>query len=229
MRIRIAPFLALCLLLSGCGELLEEAAEQALDQGGIDVDLDDVEDGDFTINFEGEDGEQATININGEEGTVDIETEDGEEGSISIDSEDGTVEIEADGELTTIEVDEEAGTVEIEGEGGEGSFNLGAGLPDDWPDEYPLPDDATILSSVGFEENGESGFNAVFTGPTGSLDRYLDHFRGLDLPIVSETESVAGESRQWTILWGTEDEPAGSLLVGDNGEEVFGQVTIGNI
>ena len=112
MRIRIAPFLALCLLLSGCGELLEEAAEQALDQGGIDVDLDDVEDGDFTINFEGEDGEQATININGEEGTVDIETEDGEEGSISIDSEDGTVEIEADGELRIEHVAED-GTVTV--------------------------------------------------------------------------------------------------------------------
>ena len=144
VSLRVTPFLASCLLLASCGAIAEEAAERALEQGGIEVELDDLEDGDFTVGIEGEDGEQATIQVDAEEGTLQIDSEDGEE-SVSIDADitdDGefTVNIEdQDGEVGTIGGDAEEGTFDFESEDGEGSFNLGAELADDWPSEFPLP------------------------------------------------------------------------------------------
>lgn len=183
--LRTALFLASCLLLASCGAILEEAAEQALEQGGVEVELDDVEDGEFNITIEGDDGEQASIQVDGDEGTVEFESEDGE-----------------------------------------GSLNLDAGLADNWPAEFPLPDDVSVLTSLGFSENGEQGFTAVFTGPSGSIDRYLDHFRGL-APVASEVEVTSGEGRIWTILWGTEEDPLGSVVLTDTTDEVGGQINLG--
>lgn len=186
----------------------------------------------FNITIEGEDGEQATIQVDGEEGTVQIDGEDGEE-TVSIDAqidEDGefTVNVEdQDGEVAVIDSDADEGTVEFETEDGEGSLNVEAGLADDWPDEFPLPDDATVVTSLSFDQNGETGYTATFTGPGGSIDRYLEHFRGL-ATVASETEVTSDEGGFWTIVWGSEDDPIGTLLLSDNGDELGGQIQIGD-
>lgn len=175
--------------LASCGAILEEATERAVEQGleegGIDVDLDDIADGEFEVTVTDENGEEATIQIDGEEGVVEFDSEEGE-----------------------------------------GTIGIDAGLAEGWPDEYPIPDDAVIVSSLSFQEEAESTFQTMFTAPPGSLDRYYEHFQAFDLPIFAETNSTTADAVQRTINWGTDDEQTGTFFISDNGEEVFGQITL---
>ncbi len=176
-------------VLASCGAILEEATERAVEQGleegGIEVDLDDIEDGEFNVTVTDENGEEATLEINGEDGVVEFESEDGE-----------------------------------------GELGIGAGLADGWPDEYPLPDGLTIQSSLAFDEDGQQTFQAIFTGPVGSLDSYYAHFQGFDLPIFGESTASTGDGEQRTINWGTDDEQTGTLFLTEGPDELFGQVTL---
>ncbi len=192
MKVRtlgIALFAAASMALASCGAIIEEATERALEEGleegGIDVDLDDIEDGEFNVTVTDENGEEATLDINGEEGTVEFESEDGE-----------------------------------------GELEIGAGLADGWPDEYSLPGDVIIQTSLGFDEEGQQTFQAIFTGPEGSLDRYYEHFKAFDLPIFQETNATTADGEQRTINWGTDDEQTGTLFLSEGDGEVFGQVTL---
>ena len=87
--LRIALFAAASMVLASCGAILEEATERAVEQGleegGVDVDLDDIADGEFEVTVTDENGEEATIQIDGEEGVLEFDSEDGE-GSISVDN-----------------------------------------------------------------------------------------------------------------------------------------------
>ena len=185
LSMRIALCAAMWLLLGACGAILEEAAEQALDQGGVDVELDDFEDGEFSVTVENDEGEETTIQIDSEEGVFEIESDDGG-----------------------------------------GVFGVNAGLADGWPDEFPLPDSATVLMSFAGEEDGQLLYNATFSGPEGSLDEYLEHFRGLSVPVAGENELDSDAGRQFSIMWGTEQEPIANAVVGDSQGELSGQIFI---
>ena len=187
--LRIALFAAASVLLASCGAILEEATERAvergLEEGGVDVDLDDLADGEFEVTVTDENGEEATIQIDGDEGVLEIDSEDGE-----------------------------------------GTFSVDSGLADGWPDEFALPDDAVIVSSVSFEEEAQSTFQAIFTAPPGSLERYYEHVQAFDLPIFSETNNTTGDVVQRAINWGTDDEQTGTFFISDDGQEIFGQITL---
>ena len=185
--LRATPFFALTLVLASCGAIAEEAAERALEQGGMEVELDDVEDGEFTVNIEGEDGEEATLEIDGEQGTIEFESEDGE-----------------------------------------GSATFGSELAEGWPSDYPLPDGVMILTSIAVEGESEDSYTALFTGPTGSMEDYLEHFRNLNVPMGGETETISGDVRNVVILFGSEEEPLGTVFLTDTGDEVSGQIGIGD-
>ena len=196
------------LLLTSCGAVLEEATEQALEQGGVEVELDDLGDEEFTITMEGEDGEEVVVNVNGEDGVIEFEGDDGETGSVSVDEDDGEVVFESDdGEVV----------IAAEGE-----------LPDGWPSDFPLPEGATIVASTNYVEGDLSTFNANFTGPLDSFDAYVAHFQGIDAPVLSESDSSTEASRQYIIQWGTEEEQVGTALIGivDNEAELFGQLVV---
>lgn len=206
---RIAMGSAMALLTAaatGCGAILEEAAEQALEQEGVDVEFDEFEEGgEININVEGEDGESGSLVIDGDEGTIEFETEGGDgSGSVQIDGEEGTFDFET--------------------EDGEGSFAVDAGLPDGWPDAFPLPDSATVATSGTFEENGERSFVATFEGPADAYEDYVAHFRGFDAPIQNEFEGSNGDGQQLAITWGTDAEQQGSLLVTTDGTATFGHI-----
>ena len=59
--LRIALFAAASVLLASCGAILEEATERAvergLEEGGVDVDLDDLADGEFEVTVTDENGD----------------------------------------------------------------------------------------------------------------------------------------------------------------------------
>ncbi|MCZ7527550.1 MAG: hypothetical protein M5U14_14895 [Acidimicrobiia bacterium] len=70
-------------------------------------------------------------------------------GSVDIDSDDGEIKIQTeDGDLTISE-DGGSGSFTVEGEDGEDtvSFGSGAELPEDWPEDVPLPEDAEVQGS----------------------------------------------------------------------------------
>ena len=182
---RISSVVAACLLLASCGAILEEAAEQALEEGGLDVEVDDIESGDITVNVENEDGEESTIVFDGDQGTVEFDSEDGQ---------------------ATIGVD--------------------TGLAEGWPDEFPLPDDAIVNGSLADRNAERSFFNASFSGPFGSIESYLEHFRTLSPPILSESDFTGSDSQQYTIMWGTEEQPLANLLLFEADGELNGQISI---
>ncbi len=79
-RIRRLPLLIVAVLavpsLAACGAVAERVAEEALEQEGVEVDI-DRGDGDFTVTFEDEDG-GGTLTADGESGQVEFESEDGQ-------------------------------------------------------------------------------------------------------------------------------------------------------
>ena len=229
----IVPFAASCVVFAGCGAIAEEAAERALEQTGVEVELDDVEDGNFDFTIEGEDGEQATIEVNSDEGTVQIESDNGEE-TVNIDAqfeEDGDFTVVAENEdgeeIAVFEGDGEEGTFDFETDEGDASLSVGSELVEGWPSEFSLPDDAIVTSSVGItDEDGTRGFNTFFEGPAGSFDSYVEHFRSV-APVVTDEEVLLEGTQVQRIEWGTEGDIVGALVLIDDGGVLGGQISLG--
>lgn len=188
---RVAPAVAVAVFASGCGAIVEEAVEQAAERaleegiegdGEVNIDLDDLEDGNVTIEVEGADGEEGTIEFDTESGTIEIEGVEGEDATIDFDAGDG-----------------EDATVEFESEDGEGSFSLNADLPEDWPSEFPLPDGVEIVASGSFDDGTTTTFNASFEAPDGSFEELRAHFSGFGLPVVQEADDTSDGFRNYTL------------------------------
>lgn len=185
---RRAPAAALLTVLAagatGCGAILEEAAEEALEQEGVEVEFDDLEDGEFTINIEDENGEG------------------------------------------TFTVDAEGGQLEFENEDGSGTLTTDTELPADWPNGYPLPDGAGILSTGRFEEGDSVSYVAAIEGPAGSFDAYLAHFQGIGQPVLNQSDFSGDGAQQATITWGTDDAETGTVLITGDESGVYAQLTV---
>ncbi len=186
--IRRAPAAALVTILAvgttGCGAILEEAAEEALEQEGVEVEFDDLEDGEFTINVEDENGE-------------------------------GTFTVDADG-----------GQLDFETEDGSGSFATDTELPADWPGGYPLPADASVLSTGRFEEGDGVSYFAAIEGPAEAFDAYLAHFQGLGHPVLNQSDFSGDGSRQASITWGTDEAETGTVILTGDDQGVYAQLQV---
>ena len=113
-----AASLGAALALAGCGAILEEAVEQAV---------------------ESESGENVEIDFDGEDGSLAIQGEDGE--AISVD-------IDEDGESSVLRsTDDEGNTFEMV---------TGQGVPDEWPDDLPLPGGDPLSSTVMTQNDQQS-------------------------------------------------------------------------
>lgn len=170
-------------VVAGCSgeDIAESIIEQGLErEGGGDVDVDlDLHDGGISI--ETEEGE---ISIEtDEDGNVVIEGE-GEDGDVSIRSEDGETVIESDD-----------GTMVIE--------QGGAGLPEGFPSDVPLPDALTVQIS---QSSSMDGRESWFVG--GEVDAESGEVLG---DLVAALES-AGFGRQMLT-----ETPEGAIFSYDDG------------
>lgn len=64
---------------------------------------------------------------------------------------------EAGGGQVDVEMDEDGGSFSVQGEDGEGSYQVSGdgSMPDDWPEDIPLPDGQVMGSSSFSDDNGE--------------------------------------------------------------------------
>ncbi len=107
--------------LTACSDSAENGIEQLVEQqGGGDIDI-DADDGGFSI-----------------------ETEDG---SMTVDEDGNFVVTDDNGEVITGQASGDDGDIDIETDDGSFSVNAGTGIPDEWPDEIPLPDGLDDVSS----------------------------------------------------------------------------------
>jgi len=116
--------------------------------------------------IENETGEDADVEL-GDDGQVQIQTEDGsmtvdEDGNVVIETPDGTTVVDAEGDAVNVDTGDGAAvsgdgeTLTIEGDDGSSTYTAGGDIPDEWPDDLPLPDDATVLASSVMEGNGQN-------------------------------------------------------------------------
>lgn len=117
--------------------------------------------------IENETGEDVDLEL-GDDGQVEIQTEDGsmtvdENGNMVIETPDGTTVVDAEGDAVNVAtpdgtavISQDGETITFEGDDGSGSYSAGTEIPDEFPDDVPLPDGATVLASSVMESNGQS-------------------------------------------------------------------------
>jgi len=166
------------ILATACGgeDLAERIAENRIEaEGGGDVDVDFGD------------------------GGVSVKTEDGEF-SIETDG-DGNVSIQGVGENDgdSFSVDSENGDTVIETEDGTAVISQGAGVPDDFPSDVPLPDGVEIQFAQSTETGDGTGFVIAGTSERSTSD-LIDE-------LVDRLEQNGFEQQQLT------ETPDGSILV----------------
>ena len=160
-------------VLAGCSgeDLAERIAEEAIErESGGDVDI-DIGDGD--------------VRIQTEDGELSIETDD-----------DGNVSIRGEGADGDFSVDSEDGVTVIESGDGETVISeSGSGLPDDFPDEVPLPDGFTPRFSQSVSDGADSGWvlgGEIDGDPTATADAYIARLEGAGFTQVQVTRTPDG-------------------------------------
>ena len=187
-----AAWAFLALSLAGCGQLAEEAIEQAVEnESGEDVEIDfDSDDGSLSVT--GEDGEQFNLEVG----------EDGETSSFS-----GT--------------DEEGNTFEM---------ITGEGVPDDWPNDVPVPPGDAVTSTV-MVDNGEQIISIIteVDDVQDANDGYIDELSdaGFEIGSTSSFESDGSSSAftemtsdAWSVqVNSTSDGSTGQMFVAIEGND----------
>lgn len=105
-----------------------------------------------------------------------------------------------------VEIDSDTGEVQVETE--DGSFSTGSELPDDFPEDVPLPEGAEITGAFSSDSGGDQGWNVSGTLPgadEGTFDEIVSMFRddGWDVTNEVTSESDAGTSSSAIVDNGT--------------------------
>lgn len=113
---------------------------------------------------------------------------------------------EAGAGVDDVEIDSESGEVDIETE--DGSVSIGSDLPDDFPEDIPLPEDYELISSMGGSSDGEQGWTISGTLPDADEDTFdglLAAFTDAGFEVTNEMtgESSNGQSSTATLDDGT--------------------------
>lgn len=197
----------LAVTASGCGALIEQATEEAVEravesENGGDVEIDFSEDG---IQVEGtdENGDDFSVDF-GEDG-FDAQTENGE--TITID-EDGFTATDENGEVTTGEfnTDGESAEIVIEGEDGGAVFRTGTAVPDEWPSDVPRPEDLNEVNSS-YQADAGTVFIIVGGQSSQSSDEFADDYVAdlEDAGFVEESTYSDSTTRGGTYARGEEN------------------------
>ncbi|MCZ7529349.1 MAG: hypothetical protein M5U31_02775 [Acidimicrobiia bacterium] len=133
-----------------------------------------------------------------------------DDGKISIDTPEGNVEVDPDGN---------GGSVEFSGPDGEGgSVNIGGGeVPDDFPDDIPLPDDFEVTSSVSGGD-GDGIAAASVTGLSGEsfddlVSMYEDGIPDAGYDVTSSGSTNVNGSDTFTMGFDGNGVDGGALSV----------------
>ena len=130
-----------------------------------------------------------------------IENESGEDVEIDFDAEDGSLSVTGeDGEEFNLEVGEDGETSSLSGTDEEGNtfeMTTGQGVPDDWPDDVPVPPGDAVTSTV-MVNNGERVISIIteVDDVQSANDDYIDELSnaGFEIGSTSSFESDGSSS-----------------------------------
>jgi hypothetical protein len=214
---------AAALLVSGCGDLIERATEEAVEEvveraaesegaGNVEVDINDdgisieSDEGDLTIQadengvqIDGQDADGNDFSLDADEDGLNAQSDDG---SVQVDADGSFTATDADGDVTTGEasVDDDGFDVTIEDEDGESTFSTGEGIPDDWPDDIPEPQG--LEDTVNQVTASPEASSYVVAGTTGSSaqDAYEDYVSELeDAGFINDSSFNQGDAYSGTF------------------------------
>lgn len=127
-------------------------------------------------------------------------------GGISIETEDGSYSADADGNVV-IETDE-------------GTITAGAGLPDGWPEDLPIPDGVAITyGSVSAEFASATGMSE--RSPADLMDDIRAAFAGWEVEDESTTTSTGSEMRHVMLVQGDRTVTVQVITDGEGGSTTF--------
>lgn len=157
-----------------------------------------------------------------------IENETGEsvDLDIDLDSDDGSLTIKDENGETVIDFDAEDDVVRIETEDGSQAIS-GGELAEGWPEHYPLPDGANVLSSLRFEDANEGvvTYNASFDGVSG-FDDAEALFRSFGDTPTADSLTQSNGARTLTLLFENGKESVTVLLNEDADGAVTGNLLV---
>jgi hypothetical protein len=130
-------------------------------------------------------------------GNVDI----GKDGQIKIETKDGTYQTDADG------------NVRIETE--DGTTTAGQGLPEGWPDDVPIPKDA----SVSYGSSSPDGLMVTLTVPGSPGDTYDELTSALDGWSAEDEYSATGSGSDMRSAQFVDGERTVTVSIISNGED----------
>jgi hypothetical protein len=232
----------LVVLTTGCGRLIEEATEEAVERaveadsgGDVEVEFNDdglsVESDDGNVTFsadengveiEGTDADGNDFSLDADEDGINAQSEDG--GSVDIDSDGSFTATDADGEISSGQVTSDGDSVTVEGDDGEAVFTSGAGIPEQWPDDVPQPEGLDDIFGTYISDDGVQ--NIAMTGTTGdsavdAFDDYVDRLVDAGFE-ESSTMSQGNEFHSATFTRGDTTVSVTTQSNGDSTDVVIG-------